>query len=177
MILINSPHFFAVMWLGSHVPTWIQSWLRNSLRVSVDFVVYVMLRGSQNHVPGGDRFWPLLSRLPWRAKNRKLKGECTTGLCSTHKKWPTQLIIQLQKASTQLWLKQRADFFLDSTHDSSGLMKIWVDSNLTQRIHFKEWVDSTYICFESTQNWLKCRKKVVERGGGVKTPLVSLVSS
>ena len=41
------------MWLGSHVPTWIQSWLRNSLRVSVDFVAYVMLRGSQNHVPGG----------------------------------------------------------------------------------------------------------------------------
>ena len=94
-----------------------------------------------------------------------------TGLCSTKKK-PTRLIIQLQKASTQLRLKEIADFSLDSTHDSSGLMKIWVDSNLSQRLHVKEWVDSTWrkrytILVESIENWLKC-KKVVELGDGDK---------
>ena len=61
-------------------------------------------------------------------------------------------------------------FFLDSTHDSSGLMKIWVDSNLTQRLHLQEWVDSTWLkCHnESTQNWLKCKKKLLSGGRWVK---------
>ena len=93
------------MWLGSHVPTWIQSWLRNSLRVSVDFVAYVMLRGSQNHVPGGIDSGPCYLGSPDELKTGNWRVSILQGCARLTKKLPTRLIIQIQKASTQLWLK------------------------------------------------------------------------